>query len=187
MPDYEDDEAYELRLARRQWLDPERKEEIMGKLKQLVFSYDLMDAQQIFGVINQCNLLGFGHADYSDLENFFGPPPIGEDAMLPDPVTEYDEAGNKWNVHHVDPSRAMRFSVLRPFRSSKERGVVSCAWGMLWEDKQGIVIHDLNPATDRYEDNKHWHITGTREGWYRINHCFSGEMCVRLESVEILG
>ena len=67
MHEYEDDEAYELRLARRQWLDPERKEKIMGKLKDLVFNYDLMDAQQIFGVINQCNLLGFGHADYSSL------------------------------------------------------------------------------------------------------------------------
>ena len=52
MPDYEDDEAYEFRLARRQWLDPERKEKIMGKLKELVFNYDLMNAQQIFGVIN---------------------------------------------------------------------------------------------------------------------------------------
>ena len=31
MHEYEDDEAYELRLARRQWLDPERKEKIMGK------------------------------------------------------------------------------------------------------------------------------------------------------------
>ena len=65
MHEYEDEEAYELRLARRQWLDPERKEKIMGKLKELVFNYDLMNAQQIFGVINQCNLLGFGHADYS--------------------------------------------------------------------------------------------------------------------------
>ena len=42
MHEYEDDEAYELRLARRQWLDPERKEKIMGKLKELVFNYDLM-------------------------------------------------------------------------------------------------------------------------------------------------
>ena len=184
MPNFEDDEAYELRLARRQWLSPDRKEQVMGKLKEMVFNYDLMNAQQIFGVLNHCNLLGFGHASYMDLENLFGPPAVGEDAVLPDPVIEYDEAGNKWAVHHPDPSRAMRFSVLRPFRSSKERGAITCAWGILWEDKHGVVIHDLNPATDRYEDTKHWHVTGTREGWYRLNHCVIDPICVRLESVE---
>ena len=86
MADYEDDEAYELRLARRQWMTPERKEKVMGKLKEMVFNYDLMNAQQIFGVLNHCNLLGFGHASYMDLENLFGPPAVGEDAVLPDPV-----------------------------------------------------------------------------------------------------
>lgn len=181
--DWEDDEAYELRLARRQWLTPDRKEKVMGKLKELVLDYDLMDAQHIFSVLNQCSLLGFGHASYEDLENLFGPPAVGEDSFLPDSVIEYDEAGNKWEVRHADPSRAMRFSVLRPFRSAKERAEVSCAWGVLWEDKHGVVIHDLNPVTHRYEDTKHWHVTGTREGWDRINHCIIDPVCVRLESI----
>ena len=32
----EDEEMRELRIARRQWLDPDRKEEIMGAVKRMV-------------------------------------------------------------------------------------------------------------------------------------------------------
>ena len=164
----ETDEEYELRVSRRQWMSPDKKEKVMGKLKEMVFNYNIMNPQQIFGALNQCSLLGFGYADYSDIENHFGEPAIGE-------------------VEMFDKPESQRFSVLRPHGITKQSVEISCAWGILWDDNQGVVIHDYNPATAYYVDNKHWHITGTREAWYRIYQFIVDRDYVRLESVEILG
>ena len=187
---FEDDEAYELRIARRQWLGPEKKEKVMGKLKEMLFNYGYMEKQEIFSVLGQCNLLGFGRASYEDLENMFGPPAIGEFGR-PDadnPVIEFYPDGQKLAVYNLDLDKSVKFSVLIPNRTEKTHVTISCAWGLKWDDGHGVVIHDRNPATDNYEDTKHWHVTGTREGWYRLNHGFVCDPhSVMLESVEVLG
>jgi hypothetical protein len=144
---HEDEEAYQLRLERRQWLDPNRKEEVMGKLKQMLLNWGYMSAEDIMNrlfttseVHNKFSckwLLGFGEASYENLESLFGIPAIHS------AVTAYPGGLT-----------------------------ITCAWGFEWEDGNFIIIHDRNSAVQDIEDTKHWHVSGTHEGWARIKEGF---------------
>ena len=76
----EDEEMYELRMARMQWLDPDRKEKAMGALKKLAMDWQFMDADDLVWFLNTSlsgkRLLGFGEAQYCDIEGVLGSPTI---------------------------------------------------------------------------------------------------------------
>jgi hypothetical protein len=159
----EDEEMRELRIARRQWLDPDRKEEIMGALKKMVMDYDYMDSKMILGALSDASnskLLGFGEASYADLENVLGPPTIKQD--------------RRFNGYGI-----------RGFNDKVQRLVwswtVRVAWGIKWSDDAVIVIHDRDSSVKDMEDLKHWHVTGDRRGWERLNSgLIMDDYCVKL-------
>jgi len=156
--DFDDDES--IRIARRQWMDPDRKEKVMGKLKQMVMDYEYMHPQMLLGSLSGNKLLGFGEASYGELENVLGPPILKQQRNFNGyAITEFNR------------------KIQRPVWS----WTVRVAWGLIWSDGASIIIHDRDSSVKDMEDLKHWHVTGCRSGWERLNSgLIIDEYCVKL-------
>lgn len=139
MPLDPEDEA--IRIARRQWMDPDRKEKVMGKLKQMLLDPKSMSQERIIDALSCYRLIGFGEAEFSNLENFLGHPDIHPDHFGHGGLGIAHKSG-VWNLR--------------------------CAWGVYWDDGHCVVIHDRNSTVKEIEDLKHWHITGSRDAWARL-------------------
>ena len=74
-----DDEDAEIRISRRQWMDPDQKEKVMGKLKQMMMDPKPMSQELIIETFVKYSLIGFGEASFSDLESYLGHPDIHPD------------------------------------------------------------------------------------------------------------
>ena len=142
-----DDEDAEIRISRRQWMDPDQKEKVMGKLKQMMMDPKPMSQELIIETLTvaRYSLIGFGEAAFSDLESYLGHPDIHPDHFpeglgISSVVTIGDTSG--WTLR--------------------------CAWGFIWDDGERVVIHDRNSQVKELEDLKYWHITGSREAWYLL-------------------
>lgn len=156
--DFEDDDS--IRIARRQWMDPEKKEKVMGAVKKMVMDYDFMTLTELINNLCYHNLIGFGEASFMDLENYLGYPLIHPDQFHGGGVAIFDH-NKPWSAR--------------------------CAWGIEWGDGNCIMIHDRDSQVEEIEDIKHWHITGTREGWHRLKAGYPIDtMCLRLEAVAVV-
>lgn len=150
--DFDDDES--IRIARRQWMDPEQKEKVMGAIKQMLLDPKSMKQEQVIDALCYHNLIGFGEASFMDLENYLGYPDIHPDHFN----------GSGLGIAH-SPSWTVR-----------------CAWGVTWDDGHVVIIHDRDSSVAEIEDLKHWHVTGTREGWARLKEGYVLDpLSVRLE------
>lgn len=137
--DFDDDDS--IRIARRQWMDPDRKEKVMGKLKQMLLDPKTMSQERIIDALCCYKLIGFGEASFMDLEKFLGHPDIHPDHFGSGGLGIAHKNG-VWNLR--------------------------CAWGIYWDDGHCVVIHDRNNAVKEVEDTKHWHITGSHDAWARL-------------------
>ena len=151
---WHDDDDAEIRVSRRQWMDPDQKEKVMGKLKQMMMDPKPMTQDQIIDTLCYCPLIGFGEAAFSDLESYLGHPDIHPD-HFPDGLGIAHRFG-AWDLR--------------------------CAWGFIWDDGQRVVLHDRNSQVKDLEDLKYWHITGSREAWYLLTEGYLFDpMSVSLE------
>ena len=162
----EDEEMYELRMARMQWLDPDRKEKAMGALKKLAMDWQFMDADDLVWFLNTDisgkRLLGFGEAQYGDIEGVLGSPTI---------LRQRKEQG----------VAMMRFK--RQEKKWEWVWTLRCAWGLKWSDGAVAIIHDRDSSVKEMEDLKHWHVTGDIQGWDRLNSgLVINDYCVKLKS-----
>mgnify|MGYP003131119109 CR=1 FL=1 len=142
---YRDDEDAEIRISRRQWMDPDQKEKVMGRLKQMMMDPKPMSQELIIETFVKYPLIGFGEASFSDLESYLGHPDIHPDHF---PNGLGISAGGTWKP---DSTWDLR-----------------CAWGFIWDDGERVVLHDRNSQVKELEDLKYWHITGSRAAWYLL-------------------
>ena len=162
----EDEEMYELRMARMQWLDPDRKEKAMGALKKLAMDWQFMDADDLVWFLNTGlsgkRLLGFGEAQYGDIEGVLGSPTIlNQRSQKGIAMMEFKEDSKEW----------------------KWAWTLRCAWGLMWSDGAVAIIHDRDSSVKEMEDLKHWHVTGDIQGWDRLNSgLVINDYCVKLKS-----
>lgn len=140
MPDFEDDEAYELRVARRQWMSPDKKEKVMGAVKQMLLGPKAVGFSKTVDILCRYPLIGFGEASFMDIEIYLGFPSVHPDHLN----------GGSLGMAQTPPWD------------------LRCAWGITWDDGQSVVIHDYNSVVNEVEDLKHWHITGSRDAWARL-------------------
>ena len=158
--DFDDDDS--IRIARRQWMDPDKKEKVMGALKQMLLDPKSMNQDRIINTICSAPLIGFGEAAFSDLESYMGPPDIHPDHF----------PNGLGIAFHVSHGRTATWNL-------------RCAWGVCWDDGQTVVIHDRNSQVKDLEDLKYWHITGSRDAWARLMEGYLFDpLSVRLEKVK---
>lgn len=137
--DFDDDDS--IRIARRQWMNPDKKEKVMGRLKQMLLDPRSLNLDRILTNLTQLPLIGFGEASFIDMENYLGFPDIHPDTF-PEGCGIFNRDGKGWTVR--------------------------CAWGVGWEDGHSVIIHDRDSAVKEVEDIKHWHVTGSRDAWGRL-------------------